>query len=249
MKFFRLVPFFLLMAGCSSVSVIDEKENASLAPRVRPVALYVRPFAVASKADFQVAPATLGEDVRSKVGQLILDGVLSRGNDLVASTGILKAGDPAPEKGLLLEGVVLFANQGSRALRLGIGFGLGRSRLETAVKIYNLEASRKKPWITCRTTGGSNHEPGLVTSLIMPVPITLPVLAGAVAGGAMSTISIGDKGVTQDSKRTGRVIAAVLHDHLVMRGLIRRKAWPKRSGLLALPPLPTSALVPATKTD
>jgi len=249
MKVFRLIPFFLLLAGCSSVSVVDENENASLAPSARPTALYVRPFTVASKADFQVAPAAPGENVRSKVGQLIVDGVLSRGNDWVASTGILKAGDPAPEQGLLLEGVVLSADQGSRALRLGIGFGLGRSRLDTAVKIYNLEASRLDPWLTCRTTGGSNHEPGLVASLIVPVPVTLPVLAGAVAGGAVSTVSIGDKGVTQDSKRTGRAIAAVLHDHLVVLGLVRRKAWPKRAGSLALPPLEPSTLLPVTKTD
>jgi Domain of unknown function (DUF4410) len=236
MKFLRLTPLFLLLAGCSSVSVLDEKEDAALAPKTRPIALYVRPFTVAPQAKFEVAPAAPGEDVRSKVGQLIGVGVQSRANEWVASTAVLKPGDPAPTNGLLLEGVVLLADQGSRALRLGIGFGLGRSRLETAVKIYNLEASHKKPWLTCRTTGGSNREPGLVTSLIVPFPAMLPVLASA-AGGAVSTVSKGNKGVTQDCKRTGRVITAWLHDHLVVRGLAQRKAWPKRPGSLATSPL------------
>jgi len=248
MKFLRLAPLFLFLAGCSSVSVFDEKEDADLAPKTRPVALYVRPFTVAPQAKFEVAPAAPGEDVRSKVGQLIVVGVQSRANELVASTAVLKLGDPVPKKGLLLEGVVLLADQGSRALRLGIGFGLGRSRLETATKIYNLEASHKKPWLTCRTTGGSNREPGLVASLVVPFPAMLPVLASA-AGGAVSTVSKGNKGVTQDCKRTGRTITAWLHDHLVVQGLIKRKAWPKRAGSLATSPLGISPPSFPAKTD
>jgi hypothetical protein len=56
-----------------------------------------------------------------------------------------------------------------------------------------------------------------------------------VAGGAVSTASRGFKGVTQDTKRTGRAIAATIHDNLAHRGLVERKAYPKRGGHLPTP--------------
>jgi hypothetical protein len=59
--------------------------------------------------------------------------------------------------------------------------------------------------------------------------------AASVASGAMSTASRGFKGVTQDGKRTGRAIAATIHDRLANRALVERKAYPKRGGRLATP--------------
>ena len=87
-------------------------------------------------------------------------------------------------------------------------------------------------------TGGSNMEPGLVGAVVT-APISAPVVAlpaiASVAGGAMSTASRGFKGITQDGKRTGRAIAATIHDRLALRNLVGRKAYPKRGGRLATP--------------
>lgn len=224
----------LLLGACSSVSVIEERENPAVAPKSAPPELLVRPFEVLKGARFDVSPSAGKEDPREKVGRIIAQGVMSRGARWIAPCRVLESGQNPPRRGLLITGRVLFAEQGSRALRLGIGLGAGRTRLDTTVRVFNLDASAEKPWLTFKTTGGSNMEPGLLFGLIVPSPLTVPVLAG-VAGGAVSTVTRSNKGVSQDAKRTGRAVTGVVHDRLVVRGLIARKAWPKRGGSLGTP--------------
>ena len=81
-------------------------------------------------------------------------------------------------------------------------------------------------------------EPGLAAALVT-APISAPLVvlpaAASVASGAVSTASRGFKGVTQDGKRTGRAIAAAVHDRLAVRQLVERKAYPKRGGRIATP--------------
>ena len=228
----------LCAGGCSSVSVIEEREEAALAPAAVPPAVYVRLFEVPAGAEFEVATPNEAEDPRRRVAQLVADGFFTRSSRWIAPARVLGADEKLPPSGLLVDGRLLRTNQGSRALRLGIGFGLGRSHMDTTVRVFNLAKSAEKPWLAFKTTGGSNMEPGLAAALIT-APISAPVVAlpaaASVAGGAMSTASRGFKGVTQDGKRTGRAIAAAIHDRLAVRGLVERKAYPKRGGRLATP--------------
>ncbi|MFM8684173.1 MAG: DUF4410 domain-containing protein, partial [Chthoniobacterales bacterium] len=207
MKKFLCLLSSVALTACSSVSVIEERENAALAPKSAPAELFVRPFDVAKGAEFDVAAPRGKEDARAEVGRTIVDGMLSRGARWVAPTKGLAPGHQWPSKGILVEGTVIRAEQGSRALRIGIWFGAGRTRLDTAVRVFNLDASSKEPWLTFKTTGGSNMEPGLVTGLISPPSLALPIIA-TVAGTAVSTVTKGNKGVSQDAKRTGRAIVA-----------------------------------------
>jgi hypothetical protein len=243
MRFFFLL--LLALTGCSSVSVLQERETSSLAPTVRPSVLYVRPFEVRRGVEFDAAAARKGEDVEAKLGSLIADGVLSRSKEWVAPGRLLDSAAPAPSDGLLVQGKILRVRQGSRALRMGIGFGAGRTRLETSVRVFNLSASSTEPWLSFETTGGSNMEPGIVGALV-PSPVSIPIaasVAAGVVGGAVTAGAIGMKGVTQDAERTGRVIAAAVHDKLAKRKLVERVASAKRAGRWATPvgevPVPT----------
>lgn len=223
----------LFLAGCSSVSVLQEREVASLAPNSKPKALYVRPFEVRRGAEFDAAAPASGEDPRSKVGDLVTEGVLSRSEAWIAPGKLIPADAPAPSSGLLVQGKILRTQQGSRALRVGIGFGLGRTRLETSVRVFNLAASATEPWLSFETTGGSNMEPGVVGALV-PSPLAIPI-AASVVGSAVTAGAIGVKGVSQDASRTGRVIAAAIHDKLAKRRLVERATNVKRAGRLATP--------------
>lgn len=223
----------LLLAGCSSVSVLQEREVASLAPTAKPETLYVRLFEVRRGAEFDAAAPVSGEDPRSKVGELVSEGILSRSDAWIAPGKLLSAGAPASAGGLLVQGKILRTQQGSRALRVGIGFGLGRTRLETSVRVFNLAASATEPWLSFETTGGSNMEPGVVGALV-PSPVSIPI-AASVVGGAVTAGALGVKGVSQDASRTGRVIAAAIHDRLARRGLVERATRVKRAGRLATP--------------
>jgi hypothetical protein len=228
----------LLAGGCSSVSVTGEREDAALAPTAPPPAVYVHLFEVPDGAEFEVATPNKGEDARLRVGQLIADGIFTRSSRWIAPGRVAGDGEKLPASGLLIDGRLLRTQQGSRALRLGIGFGLGRSHLDTSVRVFNLAKSADKPWLTFNTTGGSNMEPGLAAALVT-APISAPIVAlpaaASVASGAVSTASRGFKGVTQDGKRTGRAIAAAVHDRLAVRQLVERKAYPKRGGHIATP--------------
>jgi hypothetical protein len=228
----------LLAAGCSSVSVIEEREDAALAPTAAPPAVYWRLFEVPAGSEFEVSTPNEGEDPRRRVGQIVADGFFTRSARWIAPARVVAENEKPPSSGLLVDGRLLRTQQGSRALRLGIGFGLGRSYMDTSVRVFNLAKSADKPWLTFKTTGGSNMEPGLAGALIT-APISAPVVAlpvaASVAGGAMSTASRGFKGVTQDGKRTGRAVAAAIHDRLAMRDLVKRKAYPKRGGHLPTP--------------
>lgn len=236
----------VVLTGCSSVSVLEQKENVALAPKKVPTALWVRPFAVPRDAEFDAARSTVKheEDPQTRVGRLIAEGVLSKAEAWIAPGQILEPGAAAPKSGLLVEGKVLRTRQGSRALRLGIGFGAGRTQLETTVRVYNLGASAKKPWLNFETTGGSNMEPGLI-GLLAPTPLAIPVAASLV-GGAATAGAVGGKGVSQDATRTGRTIAAAIHDRLVERAGIKRKTRLKRAGQLSTPlgdvPVPITEL-------
>ena len=228
----------LFAAGCSSVSVIEEREDPDMAPTATPAAVYWRLFEVPPGVEFDVSSPNKGEDPRRRVAQLVADGFFTRSARWIAPARVVKDDEKLPRSGLLVDGRLLRTQQGSRALRLGIGFGLGRSYMDTSVRVFNLAKSSQKPWLTFKTTGGSNMEPGLVGAVVT-APISAPVVAlpaiASVAGGAMSTASRGFKGITQDGKRTGRAIAATIHDRLALRNLVGRKAYPKRGGRLATP--------------
>lgn len=223
----------LTLTGCSSVSVLHERETSSLAPTARPDVVYVRPFEVGRGSEFDVAAAKPGEDVEAKLGSMVAEGILSRAGEWVAPGRLLDLSSSAPAEGLLIQGKILRVRQGSRALRLGIGFGAGRTRLETSVRVFNLSASATEPWLAFETTGGSNMEPGIVGALV-PSPVAIPI-AVSVVGGAVTAGAIGAKGVTQDAERTGRVIAAAVHDKLAERNLVERLTSAKRAGRLATP--------------
>lgn len=238
MKISLLLLLCLGAAGCSSVSVHEETAVAALAPASRPVALYVRPFSVPRGVEFDAAAKSGEDDPQARVGRLVADGVLSRAKQLIAPGKLLEPGALPPASGLLVEGKVLRVRQGSRALRLGIGFGFGRSRMETSVKVFNLDRSAAAPWLAFETTGGSNSEPGLV-GVVVPSPVSIPV-AMSVIGGTAAAGAITGKGVTDDAKRTGRTIAAAIHERLADAGLVKRKTSAKKPGKIETPAGPVS---------
>ncbi len=98
------LPLVLLATGCSSVSVLQERENASLAPTARPVVFYVRPFEVRRGAEFDAASAKANEDVPAKVGSLVADGIMSKAGEWVAPGRLLESDAATPSEGLLVRG-------------------------------------------------------------------------------------------------------------------------------------------------
>lgn len=223
-----------VLAGCASVSVTRESENASLAPATKPSVLHVRNFTVPRGVEFDVAAPPDSGSIENRVAGFVADGITSNAGKWVAPPSKLASHAAIPANGLLVEGKFTRVRQGSRGLRLVVGFGAGRSRMDTTVRVYNLEKSAEDPWLIFKTSGGSNVEPGLVGAVV-PGPLTVPAMAAMAGGVASTVVGRGMTGVSNDGRRTGKVIAAALHDYLVKHGLVERKTRVKRGGKVSTP--------------
>ncbi len=207
-----LLPSVLVLAGCASVSVRPGQTSASPTLRAMPP----RQILI-SDFDFnrsKVQADRTGKDLVDFERKMASD--LS--DDLLHSLGPLgipahEIGDTAsvqtaPQAAWLIRGQFKDVVQGSRALRSLVGFGSGRTKLETDVEIYDLSLSTQAPLLTFQTTGGSGSEPGALLSLN---PVGL-----AIGGGGKAIVT----GLSADSKRTARMIAAYLSSALATRGYI-----------------------------
>ncbi len=118
---------------------------------------------------------------------------------------------PPGAPGWLVTGQFTRINQGSRALRIVVGLGAGGTKMQTRVRVVSTSTGR--PVCSFRTTGGSNADSGIITSY---GPLTV-----ATAGGALINI-VGSSahGVTEDAKRTAKMIADYISQQLAERGAI-----------------------------
>jgi len=102
-------------------------------------------------------------------------------------------------------------NQGSRALRVIVGAGAGGTKMNTRVRMISTEDG--KSVCSFRTTGGSNADSGIVTSY---GPLSVATLGGALINVAGSSAH----GVTEDARRTAKMIADYVSQQLAERGAI-----------------------------
>jgi hypothetical protein len=113
----------------------------------------------------------------------------------------------------LVTGRFIRINQGSRALRIILGLGAGGTKLETQVSIFDLSTRPARLVAQCETIGGSNAEPGALIS-------GGPDVVSAGVGIGIGVASSAQHGVTEDSRRTARMIAYYTSQQLAARGFI-----------------------------
>ena len=70
--------------------------------------------------------------------------------------------------------------------------------------------------------------------MVVPSPVSIPV-AVSVIGGTAAAGAITGKGVTDDATRTGRTIAAAIHEQLAAVGVVKKKASAKKPGKVETP--------------
>ena len=218
--FFALIGFGLLLGGCASISVQSETTYAT---KQQPKRVYVEAFAT-DKGEFNVDRegvelAAFKKDLQAMMTAGITTDLTKR---LILSKPAGKNIFARHEAAWLIRGEFVRVNQGSRLLRGTLGFGLGGTKLETRVQVYDLATGDPKPFLTFSTTGGSNAEPGMLPSLATD-PLSLIIDA---AGGAGNLAH----GVTEDANRTAREITAELSNYMYTSGWISKDKWiaPKR---------------------
>ena len=194
-----------LLTGCASVSLV-KREWRDPHPEA-PQRIFVRPFAVGpgiSRVDRQgnelaAFEGKFSEDFARRLAERLSKHVAPAevaGEDLKIPRGNV----------WVLEGRFLRLNQGSRALRAFVGFGLGGTKTEAVVKVLRPGArGRMETVAEFETTGGSNAEPGA----LFGGPFgAVPRLATQVAASGLSA----------DARRTARMITAAISEKLHSRG-------------------------------
>ena len=218
---------FLPLAGCASVSVGNINAKGS-PPKQLPSRIYVQEF-VAPLDNFRVDrnQKDLAAFIKGE-RRAMAEALMEQLSKHIAPAEILEEGKPIPSGNYwLVRGSYDRVNQGSRLLRIGIGFGAGGTKLETRVQITNLSGNEPETFLSMLSTGGSGLAPGAWAAF---TPAGVFFIPGAVAnaGGA----SLG--GLSVDRKRTAREITATLSEYCFQQRLIteHRTRRPKTLGLL-----------------
>jgi hypothetical protein len=206
-----IVAIGLALMSCASISVSDGMESAR---QNKPEMVYVANFSTRG-ADFEVdrKGAELTEFKRNLQVMLRTAIAASLTDRLVPAFAEPSTPIPRDVHAWLVRGEFVRVKQGSRLLRSTIGFGLGGTKLETRVQVYDLTEDPNLPFLTFSTTGGSGAEPGAALALTTD-PLQLAI--GGVGGAA--------HGLSEDAARTAREVTAELSSYMYDRGWIPESA-------------------------
>jgi len=223
-RLFCLISLPLLL-GCASITVTHQAENKKLAPQPPKLTNASPTYEIAEAR--AVAPRGISNaKLRQKTlflteqGHIYAEDPLGEKTPLGAQLNqaidktLQKAfqGHEPGNQHLKIETRITKEIAGSRALRAVIGLGTGKTTLETKTLVFNSTKSSTQPWLEIWTSGGSNREPGAIFAA-MPSPI--PILnIGTAVGVAASLTSGSSKGLTQDARRTGRMIGGTIANAL-----------------------------------
>jgi hypothetical protein len=218
----------VFLPGCASVSVDRMSQNSGVTPIAPPRGIFVAPFSAPpevfalggrSVAEFEQTRARIGAELQKRiVGQIAR---------YAGPAYALYSSAQVQPGSWVVAGMFTKVDQGSRALRAGIGFGAGESNVTTTVGVYAVAGGQLVPLLAFDTRGGSGKMPGVVFSAATAItPVGAASLAAQAAGGLMP-------GLTDDLDRTAYEVAAVLSDYLARHKLLdasRQAIQPKLRG-------------------
>lgn len=214
----------LILTGCATVKITGVAENDRLKPNIQPnfenypitlspyftIPKHSNPNLSTKYLDQKTGLIYIGDKTSnppkpSKLGYELTKSLSKTMGDKTRSEISIKEENKKPTNGLWIKGQMTEEKMGSRALRTIIGLGAGKTKLDTKTFVYNLDKSKKTPWLTIWTSGHSGSEPGAIFSA-MPSPVPVFNIIGA-ANTLGTLVNHNNKGLTQDAKRTGKVIA------------------------------------------
>jgi hypothetical protein len=192
----------LAFTSCASVSVRDVSRHSDPKSQ-KPAEIVVVPFQVnpsgVTERPVRRAPGRLWQEGRD----LLANSLARELNRMGVRSSIERGGAVSTPDRWVVRGRITQLNEGSRALRVSVGLGAGRTRMETEVAVLT---GAEKPLLRFSTAGGSNSMPG--------------ALATAPVSSAPTWALRAREGVTDDAARTARMIAGIIGDYMVSRGWI-----------------------------
>ncbi|MGC9193911.1 MAG: DUF4410 domain-containing protein [Syntrophobacteraceae bacterium] len=164
-----------LVLGFFAVSVCAQKSanaaEASVKP-TKPDVIYVKDFVMdLPQMSSQQRPRLLNrrgsaqEDPAAKQAMFIEAMSTALTQDLMSKSIRARrffTGDRLPDKGWLVEGKFIDADEGNRAARMMVGFGAGASNMQVQVSVTDLRSPNRRPFAVFGARSKSGMAPGAV---------------------------------------------------------------------------------------
>ena len=194
----------LMLGGCASVSVSRQEWSSKVC---LPDKILIRPFTV-DREKFRVDRDGVDLDAfEEKFSAEFADRLAERLTKHIRPAMVISRNEKVKDpKAWLIEGHFTRVHQGSRALRSLVGFGLGATKTEARVDVFQVAAKGRLIRVAqLETTGGSNAEPGaLFSSPFGAVPRLIT--------------NVTTSGLAADARRTARTITAAVSEKLSAQG-------------------------------
>jgi hypothetical protein len=151
---------------------------------------------------------------RREVGRVLAD-VLAKeleNRGILASRKSGPIGVPAGS--VTIGGQILTADDGSRAKRVFVGFGYGKSRLTSAAQLYGI--TEKGPTVVWeyQNTAASGSKPGILTTLPIGAAVQGVTVLVLIVNGGLSTMGELSSSSTANAKRMADELADAVEETL-----------------------------------
>lgn len=205
--------------GCASANSRGMRATRTdRLPQPRGIVVYdFEPTANSIGLDAGRNPSEGGQEInnedlanRREVGRVLAD-VLAEELDDRGFVTSRKSGDVVVPEGMMaIGGQIVTVEEGSRAKRVLIGFGSGRSRLTSAAQLHGITMIGPADLWEYQNTAASGKRPGILTTLPIGVAVQGLTLMGLLVSGGLSTMGELSAVSTSNAKRMGKELAAAI---------------------------------------
>jgi hypothetical protein len=221
-------------AGCGSTQATTQAQYGGRVPR--PARIVVYPFAV-SPADVALddSPTVVAawkmhglsaNDERREVAEQVRDALAANLVQKIQAMGLPAeryAGQDVSTGGpmLAITGHFLSVDEGSRAARITVGLGAGRSTVSAAVQVFDVMPEGNRLLTEYDVVAKSGRRPGAAETLgVGAAAGTLATAAVVTGAAAVGSEAFGDD-VQADARRAAEKIAKLLQAYFAQQGWVQ----------------------------
>ena len=226
----KILFLVLFLAGCASAQVTERSSVSEGQYIAKPGRVIVYDIN-ATPADIPPTAAITGHYTRRNVPQTPEQILAGRKLGAVVSAAlvseIIRMGMPAERAGgapanvgdIVISGVFVVVDEGSRTDRMLIGFGQGAGSLQTLVEGYQVTPTGLRPLGSARIGASSGKTPGVFLPLIVGAATGNVGRSLIIAGGMNVVQELGPRKMTSLGKNTAKEIAKML------RKIFKKRGW------------------------
>lgn len=220
----------LMLAGCASGTVAERQLTPAADEMARPGRVVVYDFAgtrddlppdsaIARYYEQRDVPQTQQEiELGRKLGGLVAQNLVRELN----SAGIqAQPATSVPETRVgdaIIRGEFIVVKEGSRTMRVLIGFGAGAGELKTLAEVYQVTADGLRPLGATRIETAGGKLPGVLVPLGIGAGVGSAATSAAVGGTSNVLQERGPEAMKAAAQRTAREIARVVVEAYRKRG-------------------------------